>query len=754
MSKMSRQIIESSELDPIKKVALDTFLDYSSARIREQALPNFLDGLVPSQKKHILAMQDMKAFPENRTQKSVAIVAQQTKEYHPVGSTYPVLVTMSQDWKVQAMLTQPEGNWGNPESGEPAAERYTENKLSEFAKQSLLDDLPNKRVVSSKEPHGIVPCSLTYTDMYHEEDYLPAQVPNLLLNGSNGIAVGIAQTWQPLQYESLLKELIRFVKKGKINYSNLSLGYPCECPIVSPKEDFIKALKTGKGSIKQAPDYEVHRRGGEHSQKIDSIVFRTSPHGVLLNKIGDAFNTWRNSDPSCPFVASRNESSEDAIVLRFRLRPNANFCTDEDGEFLAKLLYAKVPIVASHTINMVALKNSFPIQYTLQTFFTDWVEERQKIIKRLAERALRILEEKSQRLAVSLFVKNNLDDSIQIIKATKTLTALKRGFNELRVLVKVDLGELSNKDIDIILGLNLRSLSNLSEVEIEKKYKENLKESKDQRDLVNSEETRRLLITSQIKRYVKNQEKLGVPKYKTPFRPDLGELIDSKVKISKEKSKTSFNNYLVDSTVTDIIVQTNKGYIFRVSNKALKKDTELELNMGDVDDYITQCSYLTTSYLTLITSSGKLAFIERDKIPYSSKGSIHVNQILTWAKIKKVSEVDWAVIIPKMEDSPTYLTFLLDNRFVKKVKVEDLNSTRISILLPEKPTSCGYTGEGLTYQTVKGSNKINRSMKKLSKSSARRLTRFPNLTNLGALTKVVNQYILKFTKNTIRKEEL
>lgn len=392
MSKLSKEIMESAYKDSTKKEALTTFLDYSSHSIREQALPNFFDGLVPSHKKFVLAMQDMKALPDHKTQKSVAIVAQQTKEYHPVGNTYSSLVTMSQDWKVQAMLTDPEGNWGNPESGEPAAERYTENKLSEFAHKSLLSDLPSKRTLSRNDPHGIVPCTVTYTDTYHEEDYLPAQLPNLLLNGSNGIAVGIAQTWQPLQYATVLKELVRYIQKGKINYPNIRIGHPSGCPIVSPQKDFINILKTGKGSIKQAPNYEVYRDGNLRTQNIDSIIFRTSPHGVLLNKIGDVFNAWRLSCSDCPFRRFYNESTEDSTVLRFLVK--SGFHSKEHEEYLAKLLYTKLPLVASHTINMVALKDNFPIQYTLETFFDNWVEERHLILKRVAERELSILEEK------------------------------------------------------------------------------------------------------------------------------------------------------------------------------------------------------------------------------------------------------------------------------------------------------------------------------------------------------------------------
>lgn len=107
-----------------------------------------------------------------------------------------------------------------------------------------------------------------------------------------------------------------------------------------------------------------------------------------------------------------------------------------------------------------------------------------------------------------------------------------------------------------------------------------------------------------------------------------------------------------------------------------------------------------------------------------------------------------------MEDVPTYITFVFDNQLVKKVLIEDINSTRVSLLLPDKPTTCGYTGESLTYQTLKGSIKKNRSMKNIGKSSTRRTTRMPKLANLGSLTKVVNQSIIMFTKNTIRKEEL
>jgi DNA gyrase subunit A len=440
----------------------DNFIYYASNAIQDKALPHFFDGLVPSQRKLILSLDDLKARPDAKTVKSSSVVSRSTQAYHPVGNTYNVLVNLSQEWRVQAILTAPEGNWGPIESGLAAAERYTEIRFSQFGSDVLFADLPNaERQKSDAVPHGIVPASITYTDLHWEEDYLPARLPLLLLNGQNGIAVGIAQTWQPLAFRPLLTEIRQFLKTGQIDYTKLRPGYPTSPFITSSQQSFIDALKTGRGSVRSTAHHEVVKN---RNNLITQIVFTSLPHGVTINPIGDTFNEWRAEDPAeCPFKEYRNETTvlnkRDAIKLVFVLREPQ---PESALPGLLALLFKKTRLSDNHTVNMVALKGRFPVNYTLESFLVDWVEERQQIIYRVAQRKHGELSRQKRRLQILSWVRRNLDPTTAILKSALDEDQLYTALIAMPGL----LPELERAELDIVLDLNLRQLSKLAEADL------------------------------------------------------------------------------------------------------------------------------------------------------------------------------------------------------------------------------------------------------------------------------------------------
>lgn len=677
--------LDAIQADSELNTHLKTFLSYASYKICDQALPDFFDGLLPAQRKLLLSMQDLGALPGKKLQKSSRITAQSAATYHPVGNTYDVLVNMSQKWRVPVLLTDPEGNWGEPESGIAAAERYTEIRYSKFGEEVLLRDLPGQRLRSDQTPHGVVPVALTYTDLHLEEVYLPVRLPLLLLNGSNGIAVGLAQTFQPLAFNSLMGELQRFVATGEIKYENLRPGYVTRPLIATSQEDFINALRTGRGSIRTVAKIEYNRARNGH---VDKFIVTNPPPGVVLNDIGNTFNAWRLEDSNCPFSHYDNESSLSETRLVFKLRTPTSDHNLLDS--YKQLLYRKTPLSQSQTVNMTALKDRFPIQYNLETLLTDWIEERLNIIQRLAQRRVKELEATRHRLDLMVWARLNLDEIIPIIRNSKYEEVILACFKD---LPQGD--ELTAEDVAVILGFNLRSLSSLSSDELEQRIAKNATELAHHTALVNDPAVRRAALSTDLAEIAEKAPSWGVVSHDCQFDTASVELLSRKPPTTKKLTVVAgpWHATLQHKGDLDILVQTQKGAIMRISNKSVRSTPYLP-DLIDAEDRIIAATFSNAKELFFLTDQGKMLSLPQEDLPMGQP--LYPARIVQLARYKG-SEIKTLIPIFQTHDKPDHLLVTGVKGSAKRVPLKQIGTTRQSILLDEPIKCAAFVRGNMTF---------------------------------------------------------
>lgn len=662
------------------------FLGYSSHLIQEQAIPQFFDGLLPSQRGHLLSMQDLGMANSKKHQKSTRVVAHQTGTYRPVGNTYDVLVNMSQDWRTQVLLTDPEGGWGPQESGKASAERYTETRLSVFAEKIALPDTP-QRLTSDKTPHNIVPTSINEFGTHWVEQYLPVRLPLILINGNNGIAVGLSQTWQPFSYTTLLPQIVSFINTGKIDYTALKFGYPTECLIANRRADIEQALKTGSGSVRTAGKYELVKKG----MLTEAVVFTSVPPHITLNAIGDAFQDNKRNFPDFPFDSYRNESSRGQIRLVFKFRnPTPSMQVVEEA---VRTLYKRCKLMDHQTINMVALKNNFPIKYSLETFLEDWVAERAAILVRLSQNQLAQLSRDKRRLDVLTFAKRHETDVLDILHNSETESLINQAFTNLAERKYPGFG-WAEDDTKILLQINLRQLSKLDESEHQKKLQK-IKEAMDSlQSLIDSPSQQRLYITNEIQDFYTNRAKMGVRDLVCEYDENLANFLDSKPQAQKftfpgkpgvtpvtsQAAVTYLKTELGAAASPDILVYTKSGltYLFRGHSVRQNMETKVALLQ---DDKIAQAFFCSNENIPFITGEGRVIFIDKDQLPTGTP--ITANKIFSLQKSKATGD-DLKFCIPFCVQGTKSL-LLAHRGLIKRLDAAELNSIRQKITLPFKP---------------------------------------------------------------------
>lgn len=674
---------------------LEDFLRYATHRITDQALPTFFDGLLPGQRKLLLAMQDLGALPGRKHQKASRVVAQSTAAYHPVGNTYDVLVNMSQAFRVPVLLTDPEGNWGEPESGSAAAERYTEIRFSAFGHDTLFADLPNERTPSSRTPHNIVPTALTYTDLHWEELYLPARLPLLLLNGSNGIAVGMAQTFQPLRFDTVLAATRAVLDGTPLDNVPLHLGYPGQCAITSTPDEVRQAFMTGRGSIKVAARHEILKQGGH---TVGIVITAVPPH-TLYNTLGDAFAEWKRSDPLCPFSEYRNET-ETTTRLVFRFKHSARPTTPAALEDALYTLYRKLPLTASLTVNMTALKNRMPVAYNLGSFLTDWVDERAAIIQRLAAIKLQDLRKQLGRLHLTVWMKRRIDIVIEGVRNQTTEELLAAYLNQ---WFHPDNGrDVTLEEVGLILNTNLRAISRLAEEELHARIAKTEREADKQQTLVDQLPARYDVIRADLAAFEAKRTEYGLTLPDCPHDTHLAALLSprsaAKATVTPAGEKTpvappaSHAHALIPtfalSDTPEIVVQSRKGILTRISNRSVRT-VPYAVPLLDAGDSLRTASFHTGHFLHFLTTTGRIVAIPRDKLPAATP--IYPAKLAEVAKLPS-DALEGALWLPLLTDQPTHLWLTFDNNTVKRVALTEFPTLRSSVSLPAPVRTAALIG--------------------------------------------------------------
>ncbi len=477
----------ATEQVPLKEFTEKAYLDYSMYVILDRALPHVSDGLKPVQRRIIYAMSELGLKSTAKFKKSARTVGDVLGKFHPHGdmACYEAMVLMAQPFSYRYPLVEGQGNWGSPDDPKSfAAMRYTESRLSAYA-DVLLAELGQ----------GTVEWVPNFDGTLDEPGLLPARLPNVLLNGTTGIAVGMATDIPPHNLRELVQGLILILDHPQTTLEEIcdiipSPDYPTEAEIITPRQELLEMYRTGNGSLRMRAVYMVEN---------EEIIITALPHQVSGAKILEQI-AEQMQNKKLPFVSDLRDESDHENPTRLVIIPRSNRV---DIEMLMAHLFATTDLERSYRINlnMIGL-NGRPEVKNLLVILKEWLEYRLATVKRRLQFRLDQVTHRLHILAGLLIAYLNLDEIIEIIrKEDEPKAKLIKRF------------KLSDIQAEAILEIKLRHLARLEEMQIKKEQKELAAEQEEIEQILSSPAKLKKLIRKEL---LADAEKFGDPR-KSPL---------------------------------------------------------------------------------------------------------------------------------------------------------------------------------------------------------------------------------------------
>ena len=464
---------EKLEKQSISQFSEKAYLDYSMYVILDRALPHIGDGLKPVQRRIIYAMSELGLSAAAKYKKSARTVGDVIGKFHPHGDSaaYEAMVLLSQSFTTRYPLIDGQGNWGSLDDPKSfAAMRYTECRLSPYAK-SLLEELGQ----------GTVDWTSNFDGTLLEPSVLPARLPNLLLNGATGIAVGMATDIPPHNLNEVVKACIKILEEPKVSLEDLykiipGPDYPTEAEIISPEEELREIYSTGRGSVKMRATYEVE--DGE-------IVILALPHQTSSSKILEQIASQMEAKKLPMIIDLRDESDEESPT-RLVLVPKSNRV---DKEAVMNHLFATTDLQKNYRVNMNLIGlNGKPQTRDIKLVLKEWLSFRTQTVTRRLQYRLDWVLDRLHILEGLLVVFINIDEVISIIRnEDEPKKVLQKKF------------KLSVIQVDAILEIRLRQLAKLEEIKIKEEQGSLDSERKDLEKLLGSKARLKTLIKKELK---------------------------------------------------------------------------------------------------------------------------------------------------------------------------------------------------------------------------------------------------------------
>ena len=462
----------SPETLSLRDYAEKAYLDYSMYVILDRALPNIGDGLKPVQRRIVYAMSELGLKATAKFKKSARTVGDVIGKFHPHGDSaaYEAMVLMAQDFSYRYPLIDGQGNWGSPDDPKSfAAMRYTESRLTRYA-DILLAELGQ----------GTVDWQPNFDGTLDEPMVLPARVPNLLLNGTTGIAVGMATDIPPHNLREVVKATIRLLEAPRAGLEDLSdiiqgPDFPTDAEIITPRSEISAMYKTGRGSLKMRAAWRVED---------GAVVVHALPHQVSGSKVLEQIAAQMQAR-KLPMVADLRDESDHEHPTRFVVVPRSNR-VDLDG--LMSHLFATTDLERNYRVNLNVIGiDGRPGVKPLATILLEWLEFRRTTVRRRLEHRLEKVLKRLHILEGYLVAYLNIDEVIRIVREEdEPRPALMARF------------QLTELQADAILDLKLRNLAKLEEMKIRGEQNELAEERDDLEKTLGSDARLKTLIKKEL----------------------------------------------------------------------------------------------------------------------------------------------------------------------------------------------------------------------------------------------------------------
>ena len=555
--------------------ALETrYLLYAVSTIMDRALPDARDGLKPVHRRILYAMNQLRLYPQSNFRKCSKIVGEVMGNYHPHGdkAIYDALARFAQDFSVRYPLIEGQGNFGNIDGDNPAAQRYTEARLSKYSIE-LLEGL-NENSVDFKE---------TYDSSGDEPSVLPANFPHLLANGASGIAVGMATSIPPHNLLELLKASILLVDKPNSTIQQLSEivkgpDFPTGGIILDNKEDIIKVYTDGKGSFRLRAKHHIENlKHGNWQLVIDEIPYQVQK-GRLIEKIADLISGKKLS-------LVQNVRDESAEEIRIVIEPRSR---NVEKENLLTSLYQFTDLETKVAVNLnVLIDGISPKVSNLKELLQTFLDHRREILIRKSTHRLENIDKRLEIIEGLLQAYINLDRLINIIREEddpKTAIIEEFGLSELQV--------------ESILNLRLRALRRLDEELLSKEQQELMKERQTLEDLLEDQRLQWKNVKDQLSLLRKKFAGYELSERQTLLEPE------------EEGSRASFQDVSIDDFPVTVVLSEN-GWIRSYKGHSLDNNS-FKFRDGDRVKFATQLS--RSQQLLFITSEGRSFSLSLDQL--------------------------------------------------------------------------------------------------------------------------------------------